>query len=43
MEKDLKDTNYYASSYFSWYSYSTGFVSEILENLQVKIFLLVPL
>ncbi|CAH1134889.1 unnamed protein product [Ceutorhynchus assimilis] len=37
MEKDLNDTNYYASSYFSWYSYSTGFVSEILENLQLKI------
>ncbi|XP_050302982.1 intermembrane lipid transfer protein Vps13D isoform X2 [Anthonomus grandis grandis] len=37
MEKDLKDSNYYASSYFSWYSYSTGFVSEILENIQLKI------
>lgn len=36
-EKDLKETNYYASSYFSWYNYSTGIVSDILENLQLQI------
>ncbi|KAF7280409.1 hypothetical protein GWI33_006075 [Rhynchophorus ferrugineus] len=37
LEKDFHDSNYYASSYSSWYSYGTGFVSEILENLQLKI------
>lgn len=37
LEKDLQGTNYYASSYSSWYSSGTGFVSEIIENLQLKI------
>lgn len=37
MEKDFRDPNYYTSSYFSWYSYGTGFASEILENIQVTI------
>ncbi|KAL1513260.1 hypothetical protein ABEB36_002689 [Hypothenemus hampei] len=37
MEKDLNNTSYYASSYSSWYNYGTAFVSDILENLQLKI------
>ncbi|XP_066151224.1 intermembrane lipid transfer protein Vps13D isoform X2 [Euwallacea fornicatus] len=37
LQKDLKETNYYASSYSTWYNYGTGIVSEILENLQLKI------
>uniref|UniRef100_A0AAR5PHD2 UBA domain-containing protein n=1 Tax=Dendroctonus ponderosae TaxID=77166 RepID=A0AAR5PHD2_DENPD len=37
MEKDFKGPDYYASSYFSWYSYGTGFASEILENIQLNI------
>ncbi|KAJ8964860.1 hypothetical protein NQ314_004578 [Rhamnusium bicolor] len=39
LEKDIQDSNstYYASSYSSWYSYGAGLVSEIIENLQLKI------
>ncbi|XP_060529289.1 intermembrane lipid transfer protein Vps13D isoform X2 [Cylas formicarius] len=39
LEKDLQGSNsaYYASSYSSWYSYGAGFVSEIIENLQLRI------
>ncbi|KAJ8920133.1 hypothetical protein NQ315_011790 [Exocentrus adspersus] len=39
LERDAKEVNstYYASTYSSWYSYGAGLVSEIVENLQLKI------
>ncbi|KAG5879440.1 hypothetical protein JTB14_025696 [Gonioctena quinquepunctata] len=39
LKKDVPDTNsaYYASSYSSWFSYGAGLVSEVVENLQLRI------
>ncbi|CAG9818576.1 unnamed protein product [Phaedon cochleariae] len=39
LERDVHDTNsaYYATSYSSWFSYGAGLVSEIIENLQLRI------
>ncbi|CAH1990127.1 unnamed protein product [Acanthoscelides obtectus] len=39
LDRDVQDLNsaYYASSYSSWYSYGTGLVTEIIENLQLRI------
>ncbi|CAG9856524.1 unnamed protein product [Phyllotreta striolata] len=41
LEKDLAGYNssssYYSSTYSSWYSYGTGLITEIMENLQLKI------
>lgn len=36
-EKESKDNHstYYASTYSSWLSYGTGFITDIIENLQV--------
>nr|CAI5831312.1 unnamed protein product [Callosobruchus analis] len=39
LDRDVQDLNsaYYASSYSSWYSYGAGLVTEIIENLQLRI------
>lgn len=37
LEKEAKDNSstYYASTYSSWLNYGTGFITDIMENLQV--------
>lgn len=36
LENECKDNSgYYASSYSSWLSYGTGFITNIIERLQV--------
>ncbi|XP_074028701.1 vacuolar protein sorting 13D [Leptinotarsa decemlineata] len=39
LKNDIQDANstYYSSSYSSWFSYGAGLVSEIIENLQLRI------
>ncbi|XP_050665458.1 intermembrane lipid transfer protein Vps13D-like [Leptidea sinapis] len=36
-EHEANDGGYYAASYSSWLSYGTGFMANIVENLQLKI------
>lgn len=36
LEKEAQDNStYYASTYSSWLNYGTGFITDIIENLQV--------
>lgn len=36
LETETKDNStYYASTYSSWLNYGTGFITDIIENLQV--------
>lgn len=32
-----QDSSYYASSYYSWFSYGSGLVTNIIENIQVAL------
>ncbi|XP_065212498.1 intermembrane lipid transfer protein Vps13D isoform X2 [Planococcus citri] len=32
-----QDSSYYASSYYSWFSYGSGLVTNIIENIQLEI------
>lgn len=36
-EAEKESQSYYASSYFSWINYGTSFISNIVENVQLKI------
>lgn len=37
LEKEAQDNStYYASTYSSWLNYGTGFITDIMENLQVS-------
>lgn len=37
LEIDSKENSYYASTYSSWLSYGTGIITDIMENLQLRI------
>ncbi|XP_017773930.1 PREDICTED: vacuolar protein sorting-associated protein 13D isoform X2 [Nicrophorus vespilloides] len=37
LENDSSNSTYYASSYSSWLNFGTGFITNIIENLQLKI------
>ncbi|KAL4704498.1 hypothetical protein ACJJTC_007617 [Scirpophaga incertulas] len=37
-EHEASDSGYYATSYSSWLNYGTGFLANIVENLQLKLY-----